>query len=144
SYGGTKRVTLVNCTAVNTRAGFEVNGPDDGDEKTVVENCNAIGCERAYLLGSNVLVRHSRGDTQYGPLLYLRGGRDSDVELEWTGRGSDFTVHALATIAGEHHRVRLFTHEPPERAAPAVPIYVGFGMPANAEMASPIRPAAAK
>jgi hypothetical protein len=144
TYGGTSRVALVNCTAVNTRAGFEVNGPDEGDGKTLVDNCTAIGCERAYLLGSNVRVRHSRGDTQYGPLLYLRGGKNSDVELEWTGRGSDFTVHAVATIAGEGHRVHLFTNEPPERPAPAVPILLGYGMPANAEMISPIRPAAAK
>ena len=154
TYGGTGRVTLINCTAVHTRAGFEVNGPDEGDRKTILDGGNAIGCERAYLLGSNVLVRNSRGDTQYGPLLYLRGGRNADIELEWTGRGSDYTVHALATIAGEGHRVRLFTREPEigddlssparERVAPAVPIMLGFGMPAHAEMASPIRPAAAK
>jgi hypothetical protein len=62
--------------------------------------------------------------------------------LEWTGRGSDFTVHALATIAGDGHRVHLFTSEP--RPAPAVPILLGYGMPGNAEMASPIKPAAAR
>jgi hypothetical protein len=89
AYGGTKRVTLVNCTAVNTRAGFEVNGPDEGNERTVVENCHAIGCERAYLLGSNVLVRHSRGDTRYGPLLYLRGG--AIPTSSWSGPAANRT-----------------------------------------------------
>jgi hypothetical protein len=143
TYGGTGKITLLNCTAVNTRAGFEVNGPDEGQEKTIIDGGNALGCERAYLIGSNTVVRHSRGDTQYGPLLYLRGGRDSDVELELTGEGSGYTVHALATIAGENHRVRLFSNER-DRVAPAVPIMLGFGMPAHAEMASPIRPAAAK
>jgi hypothetical protein len=137
-------VQLINCTAINTRAGFEVNGPDEGDGKTIVDGGTALGCERAYLLGSNVLVRHSRGDTKYGPLLYLRGGKGSDVELELTGTGSDFTVHALATIAGEGHVVRLFTREPAERQPPAVPIMLGFGIPANAEMATPLKPASAK
>ena len=143
TYSGTGKVTLLNCTAVNTRAGFEINGPDQGEEKTLIDGGNALGCERAYLIGSNVLVRNSRGDTKHGPLLYLRGGKHSDVELELTGEGSDCTVHALATIAGEDHRVRLFTNER-GRAAPALPIMLGFGAPAHAEMASPIRPAAAK
>jgi hypothetical protein len=143
TYSGTGKVTLLNCTAVNTRAGFEISGPDDGAAKTLIDGGNALGCERAYLIGSNAVVRNSRGDTKHGPLLYLRGGRNSDVELELTGQGSDYTVHALATIAGEGHRVRLFTNER-DRIAPAVAIMLGFGMPANAEMASPIKPATAK
>lgn len=143
TYGGTGQITLLNCTAINTRAGFEINGPDDGEAKTLIDGGTALGCERAFLLGSNVNVRRSRGDTQYGPLLYLRGGHNSDVELELVGEGSDYTVHCLATIAGENHRVHLFTNER-EKLAPSVPIMLGFAMPANAEMASPIRPADAK
>jgi hypothetical protein len=143
TYGGTGKIALINCTAVNTRAGFEINGPDEGEEKTLIEGGNALGCERAYLIGSNTVVRQSRGDITHGPLLYLRGGRDSDVELELTGQGSDYTVHALATIAGDGHRVRLLTRER-DRVSPSMPIMLGFGMPQHAEMASPIRPAAAK
>jgi hypothetical protein len=144
TYGGTDRVQLINCTAVNTRAGFEIAGPDEGDGKTIVDGATAMGCERAYLIGSNTVVRNSRGDTKYGPLLYLRGGRNSQVDLELTGIGSEFTVHALATIAGEGHRVRLFSREPADRQPPAVPIMLGYSMPAHAEMASPIKPAVAK
>ena len=143
TYGGAGSVTLVNCTALHTRAGFEIGAPDDSTTKTVIENCVALGCERAYLLGSNVIVRRSRGDTAHGPLLYLRGGRNSDVELELTGAGSESTVHALATIAGEGHRVRLSDGEQNSKR-PQLPIMLGFGMPAHAEMASPIQPAAAK
>lgn len=144
TYGGTGRIKLVNCTALYTRAGFEIAGPDDPAEgRTLIEGGTALGCERAYLIGSNTTVRHSRGDTQYGPLLYLRGGKNSDVELEWTGEGSDYTVHALASVAGEGHRVRLFTRER-DRVAPSVPVLLGYGMPPNAEMASPFRPAPTK
>ncbi|MBL9203723.1 MAG: hypothetical protein JNN01_01460 [Opitutaceae bacterium] len=140
TYAGAGNVTLINCMAVNTRAGFEIGAPDTVAKKTVIESCLALGCERGYLLGSNVIVRHSRGDTVNGPLLYLRGGRDSDIELELTGRGSEATVHATATLAGLHHRVKL-TRWDPDRSAPQVPLLLGFGMPEHAEMASPIRPA---
>ncbi|HEY0947264.1 MAG TPA: hypothetical protein VGD81_18415 [Opitutaceae bacterium] len=142
TYGGAGSATLVNCVAVHTRAGFEIAGKDDAPTKTVIANCLARGCERSYLLGSNVVVRRSRGDIAHGPVLYLRGGHGSDIELELTGPGSNFTVHTLATIAGSDHRVRL-TAEAYDATMPAVPILLGFGMPAHAEMSSPIRPAAA-
>ncbi len=142
TYGSAGTVTLVNCTAINTRAGFEIGAPDNSPVKTVLENCVARGCERAYLLGSHTVVRQCRGDAKYGPLLYLRGGRDSDIELELAGDTSDFAVHELATIAGANHRVRLFC-APHEATFPKVPILFGFGMPAHAEMASPVRPAGA-
>lgn len=143
TYGNAGSVTLVNCTALNTRAGFEIGAKDDAPVKTIVDNCVARGCERAFLIGSQTIVRRCRGDVAYGPLLYLRGGRDSEIELELVGDGPQSVVHALATIAGENHRVRL-TAQPGERALPALPILVGFAMPEAAEMASPIKPAAAK
>jgi hypothetical protein len=143
TYGNAGRVTLLNCTALNTRAGFEIGANDDAPQKTIVENCVARGCERAFLIGSQTIVRRSRGDMTYGPLLYLRGGRDSEVELQLVGDGPRSLVHAVATIAGENHHVHL-TVEMGERAIPALPILVGFGMPPHAEMSSPIRPAVAR
>ena len=142
TYGGAGNVTLVRCTATNTRAGFEIGAKDDSPKKTVIEECTATGCERAYLLGSHVIVRNSRGDAKYGPLLYLRGGRDSDIELELAGDRSDFTVHAIATVAGSCHRVKL-TCQPHNTGFPRLPVMLGFGMPDHGEMASPIRPAPA-
>lgn len=142
TYGGAGSVTLVNCLARHTRAGFEIGARDDAPRKTVIENGTAIGCERGFLLGSHVVVRRSRGDLAHGPLLYLRGGRDSDVELELTGSPTEGTVHALATIAGTGHRVRLSGRDY-DLDVPRVPILLGFGMPDHGEMASPIRPAKA-
>ncbi len=140
TYGNAGRVTLVNCTAINTRAGFEIAAPDDAPQKALLENCVARGCERGFLIGSQTIVRRSRGDITHGPLLYLRGGRDSDVDLELVGDGPLSLVHAVATIAGENHRVHL-SAQLGERAIPALPILFGFGMPEHAEMASPINPA---
>ena len=143
TYGNAGRVTLVNCTAINTRAGFEIGVRDESPQKSMLENCVARGCERGFLIGSQTIVRRSRGDIAHGPLLYLRGGHDSEVELELVGDGPKSLVHALATIAGENHRVRL-SAQLGERAIPAIPILFGFGMPEHAEMASPIKPAAAR
>lgn len=143
TYGGAGNVTLINCVAVNTRAGFEIGTKDDSPRKTIIENCVARGCERGYLLGSHVVVRRSRGNLTHGPLLYLRGGRESDVELELDGGLPEQTVHVLATIAGTNHQVRLATL-PQEANFPKLPILFGFGMPNHAEMASPILPAATR
>jgi hypothetical protein len=143
TYGGVGSVTLVNCTAVNTRAGFEIGARDDARTKTIVENCVARGCERGYLIGSYTIVRRSRGDISHGPLLYLRGGLGSDVELELIGDAPQSLVHAIATIAGKDHRVRLGA-QPGAGHFPMLPILVGFGMPAHAEMASASEPAPAE
>ena len=140
TYGNAGVVTLINCTAINTRAGFEIGVRDEAPTKSVLENCVARGCERGFLIGSQTIVRRGRGDITHGPLLYLRGGHDSEVDLELVGGAPESLVHAVATIAGENHRVRLSRAlgEPP---VPALPILLGFGMPDHAEMASPIRPA---
>lgn len=143
TYGGAGNVTLVNCTALNTRAGFEIGAKDDAKTKTIVENCVARGCERGYLIGSRTVVRRSRGDVAHGPLLYLRGGLESDVELELIGEAPESMVHVMATIAGKIHRVRLSTQRS-FKAFPSLPILFGFGMPQHAEMASEPEPAAAQ
>lgn len=142
TYGGVGSITLVNCTAVNTRAGFEIGARDDSKTKTHIENCVARGCERGFLIGSHTVIRRSRGDITHGPLLYLRGGLKSDLELELIGDPPVSLVHAIATIAGEDHRIRL-SAQPSFAKFPALPILMGFGMPQHAEMASPTAPAAA-
>lgn len=143
TYGSAGSVTISNCTAVNTRAGFEIGAKDDSPNKTIVENCVARGCERGFLIGSQTIVRGCRGDIAHGPLLYLRGGIASDVEIELIGDPPRSLVHAIATIAGTGHRVRLGVQDG-FRQMPALPVLVGFGMPMHAEMASPIEPAPAK
>jgi hypothetical protein len=139
----TEKTVFINCTAINTRAGFEISGSEDQTDKTILDGAQAFGTERGFLIGPNVIVRNSRGDVKYGPLLYLRGGHDSDIELEVVGESSDYTVHALATIAGENHRVRFYTNET-NRVIPSYPIMLGFAMPDHAEMSSAIKPLATK
>ena len=145
TYGGggprnqqTGKTTLINCTAINTRAGFEILGPADGEAKTQLIGCTALGAERGFLLiNGNIIARKCRGDIVHGPLLYLWRGHNADVEMEVIGKSSDFTVHALATISGENHRLKLTRWEA-EGALPNLPILLGYGMPAHAEMSTPI------
>lgn len=107
---------------------------------TELRGCTALGAERGFLLiNGNIKTRDCRGDTVHGPLLYLWRGENADVELEWTGKGSDYMVHALATIAGKGHRVKLTRWES-EGSAPRLPILLGYGMPKHAEMSTPILP----
>lgn len=134
TYSEAGSVTLLNCTAINTRAGFEIGAKDDAQTKTVIDGCVARGCERAYLIGSHTVVRRSRGDIAHGPLLYLRGGMKSDVELELIGDPPVSMVHVVASIAGEGHRVRL-NGDPTLENFPALPIMIGFNVPGQNEMA---------
>lgn len=135
----TGKTTLLNCTAVNTRAGFEIVGPAQGDA-TILSGCTAMGAERGYLfINGNIISRRCRGNVVHGPLLYLWRGSNADVELEVVGEGSDYTVHALATISGKGHRVKLTRWEA-EGSFPKLPIMLGYGMPAHAEMSTPILP----
>ncbi|MGJ8640094.1 MAG: hypothetical protein ACSHYA_11960 [Opitutaceae bacterium] len=134
----TGKTTLINCTAVNTRAGFEIVGPTDAASKTELIGCTALGAERGFLLiNGNIITRKCRGDVAHGPLLYLWRGANADVELELVGPTSDYTVHALATISGENHRVKITRWEAEGPIAP-YPIMLGYAMPAHAEMQSPI------
>ncbi|MFA9193365.1 hypothetical protein AAGV33_03030 [Flavobacterium sp. FBOR7N2.3] len=140
TYGGVGKVTLRNCTAKNTRSGYEIGGTNDAENRTVLYGCQSFGTERAFLFGSNVLARDCRGDIQYGPLLYLRENTiGSDVELEVISGTPKSLVHTIATIAGKNHRVRLFSNDS-QMTMPALPIMLGFGMPAHAEMSSVILP----
>ncbi len=146
TYGGggpknrdTGKTTLINCTAINTRAGFEIVGPKEGD-KTELIGCTALGAERAFLLISgNIITRRCRGNIVHGPLLYLWRGSNADVELELIGGMPKTTVHDIATICGTGHRVNL-TSWAPSGDLPHLPILLGYGMPMHAEMSTPILP----
>lgn len=141
TYGGVGNVTLKNCIAVNTRAGFEIGTHDASTTPSQLEGCIALGTERGYLLGSNVVTRNCRGNIVHGPLLYLRENTmNSDIELELVGGIPVKTVHAIATIAGKNHRIQIFSRES-DPMIPALPIFLGFAMPAHGEMSSPILPA---
>lgn len=135
TYNQNKNISFKNCTAKNTRAGFELrtNGG------TRLENCTTIGTERAYWVGNDAIIKNSRGDANYGPLLFLEGSNVS-VELEVLPNESDRTVHALATIQGSNNKVTLYSKKQRKQE---LPILVGYTHPEHGESMSPYSQASA-
>jgi hypothetical protein len=126
TYGQVRNLTFINCTARNMRGGFELRTR----EGVRVENCTAIGCERGFWIGSGV-VNGSRGDAQYGPLLFVEGD-NVEAEVELLPAESDSIVHALAIIHGSGHQVTIKASAQGQRTR-STPILVGYGTPAAGE-----------
>lgn len=126
TYTTHKNLVLKNCTAKNMRGGFELRtktGPR-------LENCTAIGCERAFWVSDGATVSKCKGDTQYGPLLYVEGnGATVNVELLPT-ESPKATVHAIAALYGSGNQVTLTASG---SRVHALPILVGYCPPAMGE-----------
>ncbi len=129
TYNQNKNISFKNCTAKNTRAGFELR--TNGGTK--LENCTTIGTERAYWVGNDAVIKNSRGDANYGPLLFLEGS-NVGVELEVLPNESDRIVHALATIQGSNNKVTLSAKK---QRTQDLPILVGYTHPEHGESMSP-------
>lgn len=130
TYAGVRGVTLINCTSKNMRAGYELR-----NSSPVLENCVAIGNERGFWVGDNAVIRDSRGDAKYGPLLFLEGS-NAMVDLALMPAESQVNVHALATIHGKGHKVTIKPWKGQQRGEP-VPIRLGFSQPSAGEGMSP-------
>jgi parallel beta-helix repeat protein len=130
-YGAKKNLRFKNCTAKNTRAGFELRS----NTRVILENCTAIGCERAYWVGDDAIVKNCKGDANYGPLMFVEGS-NVDVELILDPAESDRIVHALVTIQGENNKVILKSSEGKKRQND-LPILIGYTHPMHGESMSP-------
>lgn len=132
TYGVHKNLVLKNCTAKNMRGGFELR------TKTAVrlENCTAIGCERAFWVSSGVTLTGGKGDAQFGPLLFAEG-ENASVELELLPAESSMNVHALAAIQGSGHKIIIKPSSIGQRTK-QLPILVGHGTPMMGEGMAPI------
>jgi len=132
TYGQHPNLSFTNCTAQNMRAGFELRTKAG----VQLEHCTAVGCERAFWVSSHAVVRHCRGDAQYGPLLFLEGD-DARVELELLPAESALQVHALAIIQGRGHQVAIKPAAGDQRSQP-VPILLGYAQPMMGDGMAPI------
>ncbi|WP_434035595.1 hypothetical protein [Formosa sp. 4Alg 33] len=130
TYGYSKNIHFKNCTAKNTRAGFELRA-----EGVRLENCTTIGTERAYWVGDNAIVKNCKGDANYGPLLFVEGS-NVNVELILDPAESDRIVHALATVQGRNNKVVLKSANGKNRTQD-LPILIGYTHPEHGESMSP-------
>ncbi|MFI3280068.1 MAG: hypothetical protein SNI70_09070 [Rikenellaceae bacterium] len=132
TYGACKNLRFINCTAKNTRGGFELRS---WDESMYLENCTAIGTERAYWLGEGAIAKNCKGDACYGPLLYVEGG-NCDVDIKLIASESKYIVNALATIHGKNNKIKISPYKGKDQAI-NLPIMLGYVQPEHGEAMSP-------
>ncbi len=133
-------VTLRNCKAKNTRIGFAFT---QMGEAMTIENCEAQGCEVSYYL-SGVDVKESRGDAMYGPLLTLcKSKTPSNIDLQLMPTTSEYTLHGLAIIEGENHKIKISKYDDQTRSIEH-PIVIGQAGPSANNGFSPMRHTEAK
>ncbi|MBL9116244.1 MAG: right-handed parallel beta-helix repeat-containing protein [Verrucomicrobiaceae bacterium] len=129
TYHTHRNLVLRNCTAKNMRGGFELR------TKTApkLENCTAIGCERAFWVSTGAVMTKCKGDVQFGPLLYVEGDKAKvDVQLLPTEANKGM-VHAIAALYGIDNEVTITAKG---RRVHELPILVGFTPPAMGENAT--------
>ncbi|MBN2766770.1 MAG: hypothetical protein JXR27_10390 [Paludibacteraceae bacterium] len=131
TYGGISNVSFKNCTAKNTRGGFELR-TNNGIR---LENCTTIGTERAYWVGNGAIVKNCKGDAAYGPLLFVEGS-NVKVDITFVPTNSDRKVHALATIQGHNNKV-ILSKSGKASEKRQLPILVGYTHPEHGESMSP-------
>ncbi|WP_282123101.1 hypothetical protein [Algibacter mikhailovii] len=130
TYGKCENITFKNCTAKNTRGGFELRF-----NKASLENCTTIGTERAYWIGDNTKLINCKGDANYGPLLFVEGN-NTEVELYVNSAESDRLVHSLITVLGKNNTVVLNTENEKKRKQD-LPLLIGYTPPMHGESMSP-------
>lgn len=130
TYGKCENIAFKNCTAKNTRGGFELRF-----NSAHVENCTTIGTERAYWIGDNTTVINSTGDANYGPLMFVEGS-NVNVELIVDSTESDRLVHSLITVLGENNKVVLKAKDGKNKKK-ELPILIGYTPPMHGESMSP-------
>jgi hypothetical protein len=110
-----------------------------GKSATVV-NCEVLDCVvQGYSLPSKGIIRNSRGNAAYGPLLYVHGDNDhsQQIELELLPSAQELGDHPLAAIKGHNHKIRIFQ----KRAfAPKTPRPVIIGYPLRFDFLSTAYP----
>lgn len=107
----TENITVINTIIKNMRSGIDLNAHIG---KTEIENCTTIGCqEKGYSVASNAVVKNSRGDAQYGPLLSFPGNnvKNCQVELELMPNVGDYPVTRLAEINGSGHIITIKNYD---------------------------------
>jgi hypothetical protein len=129
SYGSlvgrnTERVTVVNCTVKNMRAGVAI-GSERGPSRII--GTTVVGAqERAYTLGSGGTILDCKGDAVYGPLLAFSDARVRDciIDLKLIGTTSKYEVKRLLEINGSGHHITLRNYNGKRRSI-ATPIVFG-------------------
>lgn len=112
----TENITVINTTVKNMRSGFDLSAHIG---KTLIDGCTAIGCqEKGYSVSKNAVIKNSKGDAQYGPLLSFHGNKteNCNVELELMPTVGNLNIKRLAEINGTGHTITLKNYQDVSRA----------------------------
>ena len=75
----TEDFTEINTTVKNMRSGFDLSAHIG---KTLIDGCTSIGCqEKGYSVSKNAVIKNSKGDAKYGPLLSFHGNNTVNCKL---------------------------------------------------------------
>ncbi|MGE9266787.1 MAG: hypothetical protein ACQKBY_01720 [Verrucomicrobiales bacterium] len=132
TYGTHKNLVIRDCIAVNMRGGYEIRNQAGG----LLENCQALGCERGFWVTSGARVKNALSDHLNGPALFVEG-EGAEVELRVKGGRSPHTLHSLATICGTRHKIHLRPAELIGNGSLTTPIMLGHTPPPAGENMAP-------
>lgn len=111
----TQGVTVINCMVKNMRSGFDLSA---NLPPTKIIGSTAIGCqEKGYSIGNNGVIKNSKGDALYGPLITFVGNdiKNCQVDLELIDTVSEYKVSRLAEINGSGHYITLRNYQGKKR-----------------------------
>jgi hypothetical protein len=120
----TGHVTVENCRIQRMRGGITLCMAASG----TITGCTVLDSGgHAYSVPSKGVVRNSRGNAAYSPLLVMpyKQTRHADIDLEWLPAEDALGDHPLALITGDAgHRIRIACRDVP---APEIlrPIIIG-------------------
>ncbi|WP_372757720.1 T9SS type A sorting domain-containing protein [Mariniflexile sp.] len=106
----TDNPTVINCTVKYARGGVTLS---HAKGTKYVENCETIGCEQGYAIGSGTIV-NSRSDAQYGPVYGTAYSSDSGVTADITILPSSTDANGskqIAYIGGKNHNLTFRSSE---------------------------------
>lgn len=120
----TENITVINSTVKNMRSGFDLSAHIG---KTLIDGCTALECqEKGYSVSKNAVIKNSKGDAMYGPLLsfHQNNTENCDVELELINTVGSYPIERLVEINGRGHKIKITNFENKKRSK-VTPIVFG-------------------
>ncbi|MFB9057329.1 hypothetical protein ACFFU9_11325 [Mariniflexile ostreae] len=120
----TEHITVINTTVKHMRSGFDLSAHVG---ETIIDGCTALECqEKGYSVSKNAIIKNSKGDAKYGPLLSFHNNNteNCDIELELINTVGAYPVKRLAEINGTGHKITLKNYKNEQRGH-SVPIVFG-------------------
>ena len=111
----TENITVINTTVKNMRSGFDLSAHIG---KTLIDGCTALECqEKGYSVSKNAIIKNSKGDAMYGPLLsfHQNNTENCNVELELINTVGSYPVKRLMEINGTGHKIKVTNFENKKR-----------------------------